>query len=173
MRNLEQARFHNPVNSRRGVNEKIEGGLVGDVDAFRLNSRETPIHRTMVNMAAAGYTNREIATFTGYSAATVANAIKQPHARAYLINEAKKTVQDEIKALLEAEAIPSIKTLVAVRDDVLAAAPARVSASNSILDRFLGKPTQPITHDAKPMAELSDEELRNQVVSELQAVQPN
>lgn len=173
MENLSRVRLHNPVNSRRGINEKIEGGLVGDVDAVRINSRETPAHRTMVNMAAAGYTNREIALFTGYAPATVSNAIKQPHARQYLINEAKKTVQEELKELLASQAIPSVQTLVSVRDDVLAAAPARVTAANSILDRFLGKPTQPITNDAKSMSDLSDEELRAQVASELQQIQTN
>ena len=148
------------VNKRAGgENAAIVNGLVGDLDPVRIAKRETPVHRTMVNMAAAGYTNREIAAQTGYSPTTVATAIKQPHAREYLINEAKKTVQDEIKALLEREVIPSLEKLVAVRDNPQARGADVITASNSILDRFLGKPTQPITTDAKPVEQMSEDEL--------------
>jgi hypothetical protein len=156
-----------------GLNSSIAGGLKGDLDPVRLARRETPVHRTMVNMAAAGYTNREISLFTGYNPTTVATAIKQPHAREYLINEAKKTVQDEIKALLEAEALPSIKTLVAVRDNTEGRGSDRVAASNSILDRFLGKPVQPISENAKPPSELTDAQLREQIERELTASRVN
>lgn len=143
-----------------GENSALHEALVGDIDPCRIARRETPVHRTMVNMAAAGYTNREIASFTGYSNATVATAIKQPHAREYLINEAKKTVQDEIRALLEKQAMPSIEALVAVRDNPQAKGSDVVAASNSILDRFLGKPTQPIITNEKPVEQLSEDELK-------------
>lgn len=143
-----------------GVNAEIVGALVGDLDPVRIAKRETPVHRTMVNMAAAGYTNREIASFTGYNATTVATAIKQPHAREYLINEAKKTVQDELRALLESQAIPSITALIKVRDTSEKGSDI-VAASNSILDRFLGKPTQPIVTDAKPVEQMTEDELKS------------
>jgi hypothetical protein len=102
--------------------------------------------------------------------------LKQPWAQEYVINQAKKTVQDEIKAILEAEALPSIRKLVAIRDSVdfnsgvpVLAADKNVAkaAADSLLDRFLGKPVQPMTTDAKPVAQLSDEELRAQVQAEL------
>ena len=165
-----------------GVNAKLEDGLHGDLDSVRVLKRETPVHRTMINMAAAGYQNNEIAKFVGRSHVTVANTLKQPWAREYLVKEAKKTVQDEIKQLLESEALPSIRKLVAIRDSVdlnsgipVMAADKNVAAqaSNSLLDRFLGKPTQPITTEAKPTAQLTDEELRAAVVAEMQQVKPS
>lgn len=144
-----------------GVNTTITGGLIGDLDPVRYAKRETPVHRTMVNMAAAGYTNREIAAFTGYNKTTVATAIKQPHAREYLINEAKKTVQDELRTLLESQALPSIQKLVQVRDNEKSKGSDVIAASNSILDRFLGKPTQPIVTDAKPVEQMTEDELKS------------
>lgn len=171
---LAEAQLRGKVLLRQGgVNSTIENGLVGDIDPVRIAKRETPVHRTMVNMAAAGYTNREISEFTGYNTNTVATAIKQPHAREYLIKEAKKTVQDEIRQLLESQAIPSIQTLVAVRDNPQARGADRVTASNSLLDRFLGKPVQPISKDEKPPSAMTDAELRAQVERELTATQPN
>jgi hypothetical protein len=156
-----------------GDNAKLPGALNGDLDAKYLLGREKPWHRTVLQMASAGYTNREVSKFVGRSVDAVENTLRQPFAREFLINEAKKTVQDEIKALLESEALPSIRKLVSVRDGEGVRPSDVIQASNSILDRFLGKPTQPITTDAKPMAELSDEELRAQVSAELSAVKTN
>lgn len=156
-----------------GTNATLPGALVGDMDPTRLLSRETPVHRQMINMMAAGYQVKEIADFTGCCVATVSNVLKQPWAREYLINEAKKTVQDEIKQLLENEAIPSLKRLVSVRDSETARPADVISASNSLLDRFLGKPVQPMTNDAKPVAQMSDEELRQQVQDELNRAKAN
>lgn len=150
-----------------GVNAALPEALHGDLDPIRIIKQEKPVHRTMVNMAAAGYQNNEIAAALDRSQQTVATVLKQPWARDYLINQAKKTVQDEIKAVLEAEALPSIRKLVAVRDGQDVSAQNVIAASNSLLDRFLGKPTQPITTDAKPMSELSDAELKEQVQREL------
>jgi hypothetical protein len=156
-----------------GVNSKLEGALVGDLDPAYELTQEKPVHRTIINLAAAGYMNVEIAKIVGYSATMVANTLKQPWAREYLINEAKKTVQDEIKAVLESEALPSIRKLVTVRDSEKARPSDVIQASNSLLDRFLGKPTQPITTEAKPVETQSDEELRQQIQRELAVSQPN
>lgn len=143
-----------------GNNASMPDALYGDLDPVHINKRETPVHRTMVNMAAAGYEIGEIAALTGRCPATVSTALKQPYARRYLINEAKKTVQDEIKELLQSEALPSIRKLVQVRDSTDARGADIITASNSILDRFLGKPTQPILTNEKPADQLTDDELK-------------
>ena len=106
---------------------------------------------------------------TGFCRETVSQVVRQPHARDYIINEAKKTVQDEIREVLEKEALPSIKMLVEVRDDVLSKNGEKLQAANALLDRFLGKPTQPITTNTKPPSEMSDDELRKQVEQEIAA----
>lgn len=157
-----------------GINATLEEALVGDMDPTRILTKEKPVHRTMINMAAAGYQVVEIAKFTEHSVQTVSNVLKQPWARQYLIKEAKKTVQDEIKQLLQSEALPSIRKLVEIRDSPMATAAdksASKAAADSLLDRFLGKPVQPMTTDAKPVSELSDEELKAQVQRELAAQQ--
>jgi len=156
-----------------GVNENMAEGLVGDHDPKYTLEREKPLHRTIINMVAAGYTNTEVAKMVSRSVDMVENTCRQPWARDYLINEAKKTVQDEIKAVLESEALPSIRKLVTVRDSETARPSDVIQASNSLLDRFLGKPTQPITTEAKPVETQSDEELRQQIQRELATSQPN
>jgi len=154
-----------------GQNSKIENALVGDLDPKYLIKRELPVHRTMVNMAAAGYTSTEIAKAVGWSASAVSNVLKQPHSRQYLINEAKKTVQDDIKALLEQEVMPSIRSLVHVRDNSDKGSEV-IAASGMLLDRALGKATQPIAMTKDPSS-MSDEELREQIERELSASKPN
>jgi lambda repressor-like predicted transcriptional regulator len=164
---------YDPKAYANGDNAAMPNALAGDLDCKHIVERERPWHRTIVNMAAAGYNNREIAKMTGRHTNTVENTLRQPWAREYLITEAKKTVQDEIKAILESEALPSIRKLVAVRDGEGVRPSDVITASNSLLDRFLGKPVQPMTTDAKPVAQLSDEELRAQVQAELTKTSPN
>ena len=160
-------------NGDASANAKRVEGFKNDADPKYLLGRERPWHRTVINMAAAGYMNVEISKAVGRDIGSVENTLRQPFAREYLINEAKKTVQDEIKAILESEAMPSIRKLVAVRDGEGVRSSDVLAASNSLLDRFLGKPVQPMTTDAKPVAQLSDEELRAQVQAELTAAKPN
>ncbi|MDE2097281.1 MAG: hypothetical protein KGL39_08570 [Patescibacteria group bacterium] len=155
-----------------GQNSQLEGALLGDLDAKYIIKRETPVHRSMVNMAAAGYTAAEIAKALGWSQGAVANVLRQPHSRQYLINEAKKTVQDDIKQLLQQEVVPSLQALVRTRDSEASRPSDVISASNSLLDRALGKATANVTIQKAP-AEMSDEELKAQVLAELAAQQPN
>ena len=150
----------NTLKRQNGKNATLAEALHGDIDAPNLLKYEKPIHRTMVNMLAAGYTVAEISKATGYCVNTVSNAVKQPHARQYLIQEAKKSVQQEIKAILEQEAIPSLQVLTAVRDNPNARTADRTAAANSLLDRFLGKAAQPIVTTEKPIETLTDDELR-------------
>lgn len=173
-RNLALANGERDFGKRQfGENAKMEDALVGDFDATRELTQERPHHRTMVNMAMAGYNHKEIADFTGYSAITVANTLKQPWARERLIKKSMQTVQEEIREFLEGEVLPSLKTLRSVRDDMETPKAVKVVASNSILDRYLGKPVQPISGDQKPPSELSDDDLRKQVEREITASTTN
>ena len=95
-----------------GENSELPEALFGDIDPVRKIQKEKPVHRTILNMSAAGYQDTEIAKAVGRSIQTVATVLRQPWGREYLINEAKKTVQDEIRAVLESEAVPSIRKLV-------------------------------------------------------------
>ena len=75
--------------------------------------------------------------------------------------------------LLEGEVLPSLQRLKSVRDNETAKNSDVIVASNSLLDRFLGKPVQPISEDAKAPSEMSDEEIRKQIERELTSTQPN
>lgn len=161
--------------NNNGINSGIVDALKGDKDPDRIYEIEKPVHRTMAEMAAAGFQIKEIASATGYSEKGVQIALRQPHARERIIARARESAQADIKRILEEEAIPSIKVLVSLRDNVPGEVPAAVrkSAADALLDRFLGKPNQPITVAEKPAESMTDEELRNQVMEELQSSQPN
>lgn len=150
-----------------GVLSKVDDALHNDSDSVREVIQEKPIHRRFVDLQLQGYTPTEIAKLTGFSMQWVSQVLKQPFARQRFIQESKKTVQEEMKEFLEAEVLPSLQALKKVRDDDHVRAADKISASNSLLDRFLGKPVQPIAENQKPPSELSDEELRKQVEAEL------
>lgn len=107
-------------------------------------AREKPEHRIMVYLKAQGYTNREIAKATGYTESWISQITRQPWFKERLSIEMREAGLDPIKRFLSGEALPSLETLAEIRDDDLAPAAARVAATNAILDRAFGKPTQHI-----------------------------
>ena len=153
--------------------QQIKDPLHGDTDCWNQIVREKPVHRTMSEMSVQGYDSNEIAKFTGYNVHHVRKILRQPFAREHIIKTIKKTVQDEMKEFLEAEVLPSLKVLKAVRDGAEVRNQDRLAASNALLDRYLGKPVQPINNDAKPVSDLSDEELKAEVQRELAKSQAN
>lgn len=103
---------------------------------------EKPEHRLLIMMKARGWSNREIARESGYTDAWISQLFRQPWVRNLLtkfINEAGK---DELHTILEGAAVDSVCKLIELRDDSRVPASVRRAASDSLLDRFLGKPTQ-------------------------------
>jgi hypothetical protein len=74
-------------------------------------------------------------------------------------------VQQEMREFLEAEVLPTLKVVVAVRDDEKARASDRLNASAQLLDRFLGKPVQPMTTETVDVKKLSSDELERQAAA--------
>lgn len=105
--------------------------------------REMPHHRLFAYMRARGFTIREIAKATGYTPVMIGIALRQPFARK-IINEALTKDDEMLSAALRAEAMPSIDVLVEIRDDDSAPKNARLGAAKELLDRYLGKATQPL-----------------------------
>jgi hypothetical protein len=105
---------------------------------------ERPEHRLIVYLKASGMTNKEIADKTGYGYQWVCQIVRQPWFRQRFIEECEASGRDSIKSFLEGEVIPSLETLVEIRDNIEAKEASRVAASNSLLDRFLGKPMQKV-----------------------------
>lgn len=141
------------TNSRRTItadNVRTEKGLdTGQLNLHNTSptidiAREKPEHRIMVYLKAQGYTNREISKATGYTEPWVSQITRQPWFKERLALELREAGLDPIKQFLAGEALPSLEALAEIRDNDQAPAAARVAATNAILDRAFGKPTQHI-----------------------------
>lgn len=132
------------------------------------NIREQPVHRVMCLMALAGVSNKDIAVETGYSPITVASVLKQPWAKTFMAEEAKRVAGDGLERFLKGASLESARLLVELRDDPAVSPKTRADICNSILDRALGKPTvrveseSHITHEQASLeASRIDDELKS------------
>ena len=151
--------------AKRDGNEDMDKGLYNDVRPKHIYTHEKPEHRKVLEMHMSGYTQKEIADHMGYCVNTVQTVIRQPWARKFVIEQTKKTVQQEMRDFLEAEVLPTLKVVVAVRDNEKARASDRLNASAQLLDRFLGKPVQPMTTETVDVKKLSSDELERQAAA--------
>lgn len=143
-----------------GVLALVDDALHNDSDSVREIQQEKPIHRKFVELHMQGYNCTEIAAITGHSMQWVSQILKQPFARQRMINEAKKTVSEELKELLESEIIPSMKKIIEVRDNPKSRGADVLAASEKVIERFMGKPQTNINIIEKPSSEKTDDELR-------------
>jgi len=89
-----------------------------------------------------------------------------------MVEETKKIVRDELKDFLEAEVMPRIRHIKQIAEDPETPKAVALAADNSILDRFLGKPNQPITTGQTDPSKLSNEELERRVSSIVANIPP-
>jgi len=124
-------------------------GLYNDADrpANFAVIHEKPEHRLIVYLKSQGLSNNEIATRTGYSPAWVSQITRQPWFRLRLVQELKAAGIDAVQTAIKGSALDSVFTLVDIRDDPTAPKAVRKACCDSLLDRFLGKPKQPLEHD--------------------------
>ena len=141
-----------------GVNSKLEDAFYNDRDPQYKLVSEKPKHRLMVYLAAQGKTNKEIGEQVGASPINVSNVLRQPWARERMQSEIRESGLDELQALLRGEAQASVLKLVELRDNADSEA-VQAQCADKLLDRFLGKPTQPIREEKTDLSKLSDEEL--------------
>lgn len=129
----------------------------GDDDVPFTTVREQPWHRGLVTLAARGLTAKEC--FLNYggewangravsgsglkSYDSICLVMRQPWFKQRVIDLLARAGQDHVKAFLETQIKPSLDTLVSIRDSDKASAAVRRQAANDLLDRFLGKPSQP------------------------------
>lgn len=109
--------------------------------------KEQPEHRIIITLKAKGMSNKEIAEITRYSAIQVGTVLRQPWARERLVKELQLAGRDAIADILAGAAQDSVYTLIEERDNEAAKPSDRIAAANSLLDRFLGKPTQRVETD--------------------------
>lgn len=124
--------------------------------------REKPEHRNIIFLKAEGLSNIRIARALGITPVTVSNVLRQPWARKRLLEVIHSHGEDAVQTLLQGEAYDSVQRLVTERDNELARPSERISAANALLDRLLGKPSQPLNHTIKGQVDqLSDEDLES------------
>jgi len=130
---------------------------------------EKPVHITVAYLMAAGRTRAEITKITGMSAMLLSNLTKQPWFKTRLKEITDSVGKDMVKAFLEGEVLPSLEVLRTIRDDSEERGATRVQAANSILDRFMGKPTVHV--ESKTNLNIhSAADAKDQVQSELEKV---
>ncbi len=110
---------------------------------------EKPIHRLMIYLHAMCAQAGDIAAKTGYSKQFVYQILRQPWARTQLSAILKEAGTDEVQHFLKTEVAPSLTVIRDIRDDTKARQSDRLAASNSILDRAIGKPTVHIESNNK------------------------
>lgn len=135
---------------------------------------EKPEHRVLIFLKAQGLSNTEIAQRTGYQVAWIGQVMRQPWVRQRLVEEMQTAGVDAVQTVIKSAALDSVWRLIEERDNDKARSSERTAAANSLLDRFLGKPTQHVetkaditTHDSstleqidKRIADLAAEESR-------------
>ena len=153
-----------------GVKAHVPDGLFNPVTTQRIYCHERPWHRVATELAAVGHTIAEICAATGRSRRAVQQALAQPFAQERIARKAAMNAQDEIKEILEKVAPESLRRIAKLAEEASGALdlPTRelaMKADREILDRFLGKPNQPVTSQTavKPAKEMSDEELEREV----------
>lgn len=129
---------------------------------------ENPRHRLVVMLKAQGHSNRKIAGTVGLSESWVSQILRQPWARQLLVRELREAGRDAIQDLLAGAAEDSVLTLIALRDTATEES-VRRGASNDLLDRFLGKPTQRVEQNAKVTVTSETVEQLDAELAELEA----
>ena len=86
---------------------------------------------------------------------------RQPWAQARLLEILNETGVSEVTGLLRSAAADSVVTLIRLRDDEGINPSVRRASADSLLDRYLGKATQPIADvtDKDKLKEMSDADL--------------
>lgn len=108
---------------------------------------EKPEHRMILYLKLNGRTTKEISELTGYTTVWVRQITRQPWFRKKFTEEAKTAGLDAVEKFLEGEVMESLEVIRDLRDDRRQKGNTRLAASNALLDRFLGKPTQKVVTD--------------------------
>jgi predicted transcriptional regulator len=126
------------------------------------NQRERYTHRIMLEKAAQGYTVKEIAEQTGFTAVAVNNILRQPYAQQTLVDEIQRIhgVDEEVVEIIKKNVVKAAKLYETVLNDPMADRKDRMEAAERFLNRRYGKPTQPMSQgSAIDLNALSDDEI--------------
>lgn len=145
----------------------------GDVDVPYTSVAERPWHKSLAYFAAQGLNAKQqcmklggqfdqqtgqYIPGTGMKAyGTICNVNRQPWFKNRIIEAISEIGRDQLTGLLETQMLPSLETLIRIRDNEKASPSVRASCANSLLDRFLGKATQPYTGRSDKQVDPEDE----------------
>lgn len=103
--------------------------------------KEKPVHRLMAVLAAQGLSPSEIAEHTGMKVELVRSVLREPWAKRVVAQLLMDRGRQAAETILKSAASDSVFTLIELRDTAKSEA-VRKGCADSILDRYLGKPTQ-------------------------------
>lgn len=129
---------------------KIKEALAGEFTesispstTIKMNTSD-PKLEIVANFLAAGKSRKEIAELTGMGYSTVITLSNQPYVRKRIRELISANGGNAIKSFLNTQISQCLEVLVQVRDNPEAKTSDRLAATNALLDRALGKPTQHI-----------------------------
>jgi len=105
-------------------------------------SHENAMHRTIVLLSAAGYSQKNIIAQLGVNPSTVSQTLRQPWAQSMLAKLIFDATEEKLQKRFAKEIPEALQTYVDIFSRSSTRPADRISAANSFLDRFLGKPTQ-------------------------------
>lgn len=124
--------------------ESVEAPLFGnELHSVRLK-KELVEHRQMVLLKVKGFSDAEIAGMLDYTPVAVRIILRQPHTRKMLLDLLHKEGAFGIDKLLKSAAEDCVLRLIDIVRDEKAKHNDAIAASEALLNRFLGKPTQRI-----------------------------
>lgn len=132
---------------------------------YHVNQKERPAHRLMLELAAKGYNNKEIAENVGRTTVNVNNALRQPHSQQTLVNNIRERVSadEQVVEVIRSNVVKAVSTLAEIMDggkDGKAKYSDRIAAAEALLNRRYGKPNQPINNGKTvDLNQMTDEEL--------------
>lgn len=155
-----RVRANNEFDSRTDSNHGGDRDLHGAKPPNFVIGQESPEHRFLLYLFAQGNSSKEVFVALGgeidpetkhpipgtgrYSYHWVCQIRRQAWFREQLTQFLHETGKDLVQAKLQTEVIPSLDVVLNIRDNEDAPANVRLTAANSLLDRFLGKPTQTV-----------------------------
>jgi len=98
----------------------------------------------MVFLHAQGLNYSEIGRRLDKAPSYISNVLRQPWARERLAEELRDAGRDELRELLKGAATDAVHKLINLSETANSES-VQLGASQAILDRFLGKPNQPLT----------------------------
>ena len=154
--------LHNRTASRHGVPQYPNGVYE--------TKQENPRQRQVLEMAATGMKNKEIAEATGYHPMTVGAILRQPMVQQTLVDEIRRRVDaidEEVLKVVKEGCLEGARRMLKIIKNDKAKESSQVAAAVAFMERRYGKANQPVNAGTSiDLNSLSDEQLAQAIISE-------